>query len=501
MKRQRYMTQRNKTGSLIRPLIAVSGTVGAVAVIVWLIRRYGMPVRETEIQVAGIAPAPNESAPKPSGSRPLQLLDDGEGDLYHRVYQIDMVGATRTSEQLMAQIYVDVNMFVPTEMMRFDKMRGSDDGAAWKIGDEFYIRVTGPWDAPVRVIETEPTRFALLTLADHFEAGEIHFSFSDHPERDDAIRFQIESWARSRDTITDFVYRVLGLSKFAQTRVWTYFCKRVQEESGGERLGVIHVTTHKARYEPEQPIPSWRRYQRDFERWRTTDLNFDPAQRETYNEGTGWRVDDYSTGLPSEPPGEPIADGSWQRAKTIIQNYEFPDPGLITGIFVPDDPLDERIMILRARFLIFTFLFGVKIVDVREEVREIDKRGAARVWGYSYQTLKGHFERGEIRFEILKFIDSGEVEFRVHAYSHSAEIENVLYKIGFWVFGRRLQRRFARTSLSRMQQLVIARQAEQVGAALAETAPEAIPDPAASVESISTDADASEKADAIKAES
>jgi len=456
------MTDRPEYAALLR-LIALLGTVGAVAFMLWLLRRYGMPVRETEFEIAAAPAAPNDSSPKPVGSRPLQLLDDGEGDLYHRVYQVDIAHPTKTPETLMAEIYADINRFVPREMLVFDKMRGREDGGAWKIGDEFYIHVTGPWDAPVRVIEAEPMRFALITLQGHFEAGEIHVGMQPHPERADAIRFQIESWARSRDSVTDLVYRVLGWSKFAQTRVWTFFCKRVQEESGGELIDAIRVTTHKARYRPDAPMPAWKRYQRDFERWRATELNFDPSLRESYHAGTGWRVDDYRTGLPSEPPGDPIPGGAWQLAKHIIQNYEFPDPSLITGIFIPDQPLDERIMILRARFLVFQFMFGVRIVDVRDETIQIDKRGAARVWGYAYQTLRGHFERGEIRFEVVKYLDTGDIEFRVHAYSQTADIENVIYRLGFWIFGRRLQRRFARTALTRMQQLVIARQAEQVG--------------------------------------
>ena len=483
------MTRRSNSRFPLQ-IIALLGTSAAFAFVIWMIRRYAMPIRETQIHVSATQTPPSTFAAKPGGSRPLQLLDQGEGDLFHRLYQVDIDQPEKSAEQLMREIYTDINAFVPIEMLRFDKMRGADT-PDWQIGDEFYIHVTGPWDAPVRVIEVEPTQFALLTLEDHFEAGEIHFGIIDHPDKHGAIRFEIESWARSRDVITDFAYRVLGFSKFAQTRVWTYFCKRVLEQSGGELIDVIRVTTHKTRYEPETPIPAWKRYQNDFARWRETALNFDPSQRESFTEGTGWRIDDYSTGLPSEPPGSPLPDGSWAAARKIVENYEFPDPNLITGIFVPDEALDQRIMIIRARFLMFTFLFGVKIVNVSEETRDTEKRGKARVWGYGYRTLQGHFEMGEIRFEVWKFMDSGEVEFRVHAYSKVAHIPNPFYRIGFGIFGRGLQKRFARTALTRMQQLVIARTTP------APTPSEAIPEPAPEVQPASTDTAASEKAEEI----
>jgi hypothetical protein len=94
---------------------------------------------------------------------------------------------------------------------------------------------------------------------------------------------------------------------------------------------------------------------------------------------------------------------------------------------------------------------------IDNETRTDDKRGEAQVWGYSYRTLEGHFEMGEITFEIWKYLATGEVEFRIHAYSKPTLIRNPFYRIGFWMFGRSLQVRFARTAMERMQQIVISR--------------------------------------------
>jgi uncharacterized protein (UPF0548 family) len=200
----------------------------------------------------------------------------------------------------------------------------------------------------------------------------------------------------------------------------------------------------------------------DFERFKTQlealeklKLNLDLEQREAFTAANGWNLDQYEADLPSEAAGEPVADGSFEAARTVLREYRFPPPDLITGIFVPDTPLERRVMLLRARFLGFTFYFGVKINGVTDEVR-VTKSGKERIWGYRYATLEGHFERGQIEFLIAKNIQTGEVEFRIAAFSKTGVIRNPFYRIGFLLFGRRLQRRFARDSMKRMQQLVAA---------------------------------------------
>ena len=44
-----------------------------------------------------------------------------------------------------------------------------------EVGDEYVVRMPGPWDGPVRVVEVTPTSFRLATLDGHLEAGQIEF--------------------------------------------------------------------------------------------------------------------------------------------------------------------------------------------------------------------------------------------------------------------------------------------------------------------------------------
>lgn len=210
-----------------------------------------------------------------------------------------------------------------------------------------------------------------------------------------------------------------------------------------------------ARAVPDRP--DWRRYESRLDAVREARYNFELDEEHEATEAAGWRLDHHEAELPPEPPGPPLPDSdaraSFAVAAELVRQYAFPDPDLITGIFAPDAPLEGRPMLLRAKFLGFTFWFGVRVEDVTDGVRETDL-GPVHVFGYSYATLEGHFERGRITFEVRKVEATGEVAFHIDAFSQPDRIRNPLYRIGFKLFGRRLQLKFARTAQERIQRFV-----------------------------------------------
>ena len=216
--------------------------------------------------------------------------------------------------------------------------------------------------------------------------------------------------------------------------------------------------------------PDWQDYADRLEAVREAPVNFEMDASHEVSETNGWNLDHHEIDLPWEAPGPPVPGGSWETACELARSYAFPDPRLITGIFSPDEPLSGRPMLLRARFLGFTFWFGVRLTEEVDTTRETSD-GPVRVWGFGYYTLEGHFERGQITFEVQKHEASGRVMFHIDAYSQPDRIRNPFYRIGFKLFGRRLQLRFARTALDRMQRLT----AETL-AARAAGAPDPTPD-------------------------
>jgi uncharacterized protein (UPF0548 family) len=191
--------------------------------------------------------------------------------------------------------------------------------------------------------------------------------------------------------------------------------------------------------------------------------NFDPDQADHYTGERGWHVDDYAQPLPPEPPGPPVPGGSFEVAQRLMRDYEFADPAIVRAVYAPDRPLQRRDMLLEGRFLGLRFHLGVRVGGLVDAEQELDGR-PLRHWGWGYRTLQGHLERGQMDYEVRKWLDTGEVEFRIHAYSRPAPIPNPLVRLGFRVFGRRVQRRFARHACLRMARLTAARTGRPVPA-------------------------------------
>ncbi len=182
-------------------------------------------------------------------------------------------------------------------------------------------------------------------------------------------------------------------------------------------------------------------------------LNFDVGRAGELTPANGWRVDHYRQPLPPEPPGPPLPGGSFAVARRLVNEYEFADPSIIRAIYHPDEPLEQRDLLLEARFYGLRFYFGVRVGGVHDDSRDLDGC-AVRIWGWSYRTLQGHLEMGQMDYDVLKWLDTGEVEFRISRFSRAASIPNPLVRLGFHLFGRHEQVRFARRACTRMARLV-----------------------------------------------
>jgi uncharacterized protein (UPF0548 family) len=188
--------------------------------------------------------------------------------------------------------------------------------------------------------------------------------------------------------------------------------------------------------------------------------NFDPRRLRELVAEEGWHQDDRRQALPPEPPGEPVPGGSFERARALIRDYAFADGSAVRAIYEQDAPLEGRDMLLVGRFLGLDFRLGVRVFEVVDEARTEEDR-PVQVWGWAYRTLSGHLERGQMSYEVRKWLDSGAVEFRIAAVSHRAGVANPLVRLGFGLLGRREQLKFYRHTCEVMAR----RTAELTGAA------------------------------------
>jgi hypothetical protein len=143
-------------------------------------------------------------------------------------------------EQAVARLAAEPNSAAPEDAAVFVKSRG--DEGRMVVGDEYVVRMPGPWDGPVRVVHQTPTSFRFATLAGHLEAGEIEFRARCE---DDELVFEIESWARPGDRVSHLLYNKLLLAKEIQLNLWTETCLGVARNSGGRLRGGVRVHTRR----------------------------------------------------------------------------------------------------------------------------------------------------------------------------------------------------------------------------------------------------------------
>jgi hypothetical protein len=184
-------------------------------------------------------------------------------------------------------------------------------------------------------------------------------------------------------------------------------------------------------------------------------LNFAPEKADEYIKDPSWRIDQYQRSLPAERPGIPARAGSWEVARRLTIGYKFVDPRLVRAYFDPHEPLESRNMLLEIHFWGMRIYVGVRSGGITDGIRR-ESGGEARVWSWSYRTLEGHFEIGQIDYQVWKWLDSGKVEFRIRAFSRPAPIDDFVVRLGFLLFGRQRQKEFARRACERMFKLTTA---------------------------------------------
>jgi hypothetical protein len=196
------------------------------------------PMRRRELEGGDADACP--PLPAEVASDDIQGPEHGAGPLYHRRYEVRIRDARRSASELVACLQRDPDVAAPSEFATFRKTRGPD--GAMRVGDEYVVRMAGPWDGPVRVVALTDASLRLATLRGHLEAGQIEFAAA---EVDGELEFRIESWARSGDRMSHLLYTHLRMAKEIQLHMWTSFLERVVRLSGGRRSGPLVIETRR----------------------------------------------------------------------------------------------------------------------------------------------------------------------------------------------------------------------------------------------------------------
>lgn len=172
----------------------------------------------------------------------VRPMNDGTGPVLERTYRAQFVGTTVTPEHLMELITEDLNEGTESGIADFVDQRVTDGSSG--VGTEYSIRMPGPWDPSVRVIDRTPTSLRFATMSGHMEAGQIELLVRAQTSPDgERLIFEIRSVARAADHLFSVIYNRLRIAREMQLYMWVIFCRSVGELSGGRLDGKIELET------------------------------------------------------------------------------------------------------------------------------------------------------------------------------------------------------------------------------------------------------------------
>src|SRR5690348_13981231 len=103
------------------------------------------PMRRHEAGAALPDPLPSLlEFPVGVGADDVQAESDGTGPLFHRSYSTRIRGSDASPDQLMKAVKTDLNQPAPTTFARFQRLDG--EPGPIELGDEYVVRMPGPWD-------------------------------------------------------------------------------------------------------------------------------------------------------------------------------------------------------------------------------------------------------------------------------------------------------------------------------------------------------------------
>ena len=163
------------------------------------------------------------------------------------------------------------------------------------------------------------------------------------------------------------------------------------------------------------------------------------AEEEDMTGDRGWHHYYSEAVIAREPAGTVL----FERAKVGLSNYQFSNPRIVVAHFDPAAPLADRRILLEIKVLGLRYLCPALVTKVRDDVN---------VFGFRYDTLDGHIERGLEWFLLTKNAD-GEIRFRIEARWQRGHFPNWWSRLGFMILSGPYQRRWHRQAHQRLSLL------------------------------------------------
>ena len=182
----------------------------------------------------------NHGASGPDMPDYLRSADSGAGLATHRRFSLRICDSQISAEQLATIVSSDPNLVSPWEVLRWELPDSERRRLA--PGDDVLIRMAGPWNGVLRVIERDAERLRLQTQSGSALKGELELRL--HTD-DGKLLAEVELWERADNRLLAILHDHLGLTSRMQTHTWVEFLQRTCSVSGGRPDGPVHVHTQR----------------------------------------------------------------------------------------------------------------------------------------------------------------------------------------------------------------------------------------------------------------
>ena len=176
--------------------------------------------------------------------------------------------------------------------------------------------------------------------------------------------------------------------------------------------------------------------------------NFEGSEAERAADPT-WEAHGSRSVLATVGPDRAASRELFDRGRRALELYAFSDPAIVEAHFSPGVPLEGRRMLLELKVPLLRYLCGVVV----SEVLDTHEDGLRR-FGFRYDTLEGHIERGSEWFLLEQDRDGEVLRLRIEATWRRGDFPNWWSRLGFDLVGRRYQRRWHQRAHERMAAMV-----------------------------------------------
>lgn len=196
----------------------------------------------------------------------------------------------------------------------------------------------------------------------------------------------------------------------------------------------------------------WRR-SRTLGTFESLDYDNETHLFEGVRERLGWTLHSYQDVVGQERPGQPDAQGPFEKMCQSLTQWQFINPHLLQCDFDPLSPLKGRILHLNFRILGLPVRLGWKVCRVFNEEAVNSDGHHERLWGYACRALEGGPDVGEISFRISKDLQTGHLFFAIRTASKWGRMPSLWFRLTFFLFAPGVQKLLSLNALRRMRRL------------------------------------------------